>query len=144
MEVESDFENSVASEEDIEQEAEQLELSKEFHENVIKYVKLDDLMRKKQDEIKELKKLRKTPEEFIITYLEDIKVSQIDISDGKLKRKRTETKVPINNKIIKTALDKKIEDPKVVQDIMKMVDEREKRVKVKLDRVKNKIPKQPN
>tara|TARA_B100000949_G_C14093679_1_gene371067 strand:- start:285 stop:740 length:456 start_codon:yes stop_codon:yes gene_type:complete len=133
----SDFENSVASEDE---EDEDLELSHEFQESVVKYVKLDDLVRKKMDEIKELKKIRKPCEEFILSYLDDVKVSKVEITDGSLKRQKTETKVPINNKIIKTALEKKIDNPKVVNDIIKLVEEREKKVKVSLKRVKRKLP----
>lgn len=136
----SDFENSVVSDDDIEEEAETLELSKEFQESVIKYVKLDDLIRKKNDEIKELKKMRKPCEDFILTYLDDIKINKVDLSDGRLTKKKTETKVPINNKVIKAALQKKIEDPLVVNEIIKLVDEREKKVSVKLQRTKRKLP----
>uniref|UniRef100_A0A6C0AC66 Uncharacterized protein n=1 Tax=viral metagenome TaxID=1070528 RepID=A0A6C0AC66_9ZZZZ len=136
---ESDFENSVASD-DEEIEDDDLELSKEFQESVIKYVKLDDLVRKKMDEIKELKKVRKPCEEFILSYLDDVKVNKVEITDGSLKRQQTETKVPINNKVIKSALEKKIDNPKVVNDIIKLVEEREKKVKVSLKRVKRKIP----
>lgn len=137
--TESDF-TASASDDDIDQEAEELVLSKEFQESVIKYVKLDDLTRKKQDEIKELKKMRKPCEEFIITYLENIKIDQVDISDGKLQKKTVESKVPISNKVIRTALSKKIEDPAIVSEIIKLVDDREKKTKVNIKRVKTKLP----
>lgn len=133
---ESEFENSMDSEnKDIDEEAEKLELSKDFQECVIKYVKLDDIIRKKQSDIKEVKKLRKPCEEFMLSYLEDIKKNEIQISDGMIKKKHTETKTPITNKVIKNALEKKINNPGVVQEVMKLVDEREKKKKVKIHRV---------
>ncbi len=107
---------------EIEEEAEQLKISKEFQEMVIKFVKLDDLVRKKEKDIKELKIQRKPCEDFILTYLDKVGENTIDITNGKLRKNKSETKVPLNQNIIKDAIKEKVADPKVVEDILTLMD----------------------
>jgi hypothetical protein len=118
-----DFEESVHDDKQaLEDEAEQLKISKEFQEMVVKYVKLDDMSRKKEKEIKELKALRKPCEDFILKYLEKIGETTIDITNGKLRRNKSETKIPLSQDIIKDAIKEKVADPKVVEEIVKLMD----------------------
>jgi hypothetical protein len=98
------------------------QIDKEFKEAVIKYVKLDDLIREKEDELKELKKQRKPNEEFILTYLEKINENIIDITEGKLRRNKSETKTALNRDIIKKAILDTIKDPKLTDDILTNMD----------------------
>lgn len=135
-EIESEFDDSD-SDTDLEDEAENLQVSKEFEENVIKFVKLDDLIRKKNEEVRELKKMKKPCEEFIIKYLDKVDIACVDISDGKLRRNKSENKVAINYDTIKEAIAKKIVDPKVVEEILKLVDQRPTKTNVNIKRTKN-------
>lgn len=115
--------------------AEDLKISKEFQENVIKFTKIDDLMRQKQKELTELRNQRKPCEEFIIKYLDQIDEQVIEISNGKLRKNKSETKVPINQDIIKEAIETKVKDPKIVSEIIEAMDElRPKNVRVNLKR----------
>jgi len=110
-------------------------VSKEFQENVIKFVKIDDLMRKKQNELSELRKQRKPCEDFILKYLDQIGEQVIEINSGKLRKNKSETKIPLNLDIIKEAIEGEIKDPKIVQKILESMDElRPKNVRVNLKR----------
>jgi hypothetical protein len=115
--------NSSYDSDDIEDEAEKINVSKEFEEKVIKFVKLDNLIRKKNTEIKELKEQRKPCEDFILKYLDQIGQNTIDITGGKLRRNKSETKKSINNDIIKKSLTEKIKDPLAVDEILKIMEE---------------------
>lgn len=131
----SEIENSHYSDDDYEEG--EIEVSKEFKENVIRYVKLDDMIRQRQNEVKELTGLKNPCEEFILKYLEDIESGTIEINDGKLRRNKSEQKTPLSTDIIKSAIEKKVADPKTVEDIMKLMDElRPKKTRVNLKRTK--------
>ena len=114
--------NSSYDSDDIEDEAEKINVSKEFEEKVIKYVKLDNLIRKKNAEVKELKEQRKPCEEFILKYLDQIGQNTIDITGGKLRRNKSETKTSINSDVIKKSLQEKISNPKDVEEILKIME----------------------
>lgn len=101
----------------------ELKISKEFQENVIKFVKLDDLMRKKQQELSELREQKKPCEEYILKYLDSIDENVINITDGKLRKNKSETKTSINQDIIKKAISKKITDQKLLDEILKEMEE---------------------
>lgn len=133
----SDSNNSDDSDDDIEKEAEDLQITEEFKEQVIRYVKFDDLIKKKNEEIKELKSKRKPCEEYILKYLDREDISCIDINDGKLRKNKSETKVPLTYDQIKDSIGKKVVDPKIVTDILKLMDERPKKVNVNLKRTMN-------
>lgn len=123
----------------IEKKQSNIQVSKEFQENVIKYVKLDDLMKKKQQEIAELREQSKPCKEYILKYLENIGEDEIGITNGKLKRNKSETKTALNQDVIKAALSKKIEDPSVIEEIMKeMENSRQLNTKVNLSRTTGK------
>ena len=66
---EIDKEDSISDDEDNET-IDDVKVPKEFQENVVKFVKIDDLIRKKQEELSELKKQKKPCEEFILKYLD--------------------------------------------------------------------------
>jgi len=114
-----DDSNSSYDSSEIEQEAEKINVSKEFEENVIKYVKYDNAIRKKNEELKELKGKRKPCEDFILSYLEKIDEKEIEITGGKLRRNKSETKQSVNTDIIKKTLTDKLNNPKLVGDILK-------------------------
>jgi|LakMenEpi03Aug12_release.lakeMendotaPanAssembly.Ray.scaffolds.fasta_scaffold188093_2 hypothetical protein len=116
----SDSEESSKKEKSIDQ----VKVSKEFQENVIKFVKLDDLMRKKSQELAELREQRKPIEQYILKYLDNVDVNVIDITDGKLRKNKSETKAAINQDIMKNAMTEKIKDPKIVEEILKLMEDK--------------------
>ena len=132
----SDF-KKIDKDDDLEKQAEVLQITQEFQENVIKYVKYDDLIRRKNDEIKKLKKQKKPCEEYIIKYLDREDINCIEINDGKLRKNKSENKVPLNQETIKDAIGKKITDPEVIKEILKIMDNRPKKVNVNIKRTLN-------
>ena len=136
--------NSSYDSDDIEDEAEKINVSKEFEEKVIKYVKLDNLIRKKNAEVKELKEQRKPCEEFILKYLDQIGQNTIDITGGKLRRNKSETKTSINNDVIKKSLTEKIKDPLAVEEILKIMEaNRPLKTSINLKRTNERAKKSP-
>jgi len=127
--------NTQYSDEQIEQEARELRITREFQENVIKYVKLDDLIRNREKEVRELKKQRKPCEEYILNYLERVDENIIEITNGKLRRNKCATKVPLTKAIIKSALIEKIRDPLKVDELLVLMNElRPKKERINLKR----------
>jgi len=136
----SDFSDSD-SRQIIEKEAKKIQITKEFRESVLKYVKIDDLIRKKQAEILELKNLKKPCEEYIIKYLDELDENIVELNDGKLVKNKVEQKVPLNQEIIKKAITDSVQDPDVVKIILDKMDKRPTNVKVNLKRTVKKEPK---
>ena len=101
-----------------------VKVSKEFQENVLKFVKLDDLIRLKQQELSELKEKRKPCEQYILKYLDHIDQNMIEISDGKLRKNKSETKAQLSQDIIKSAILEKVKDPSIVEDILKAMEDK--------------------
>lgn len=118
----SDINKTGDENDNLDGDGEQLKISKEFQEMVIKFVKLDDFIRKKEKEIKELKLQRKPCEDYILNYLDKVGESTIDITNGKLRKNKSETKVPLNQNIIRDAIKEKVTDPKIVEDIVTLMD----------------------
>ena len=124
----SDLDESISvgsnDEDDVEEASSKIEISKEFQEKVVKYVKIDDLIRKKTEEIAELKKQRKPCEDYILKELEKTGENVIDITNGKLRKNKAETKTALSQDIIKDAILKKVQDPSIVEDILKDMDDK--------------------
>lgn len=79
-------------------------ITEEFKEVVINWVKIDDDIRKKNIEIKELKDEKKEYEIFILEYMDKINENVINISDGKLRMNRSKTKAPLKEECIQQAI----------------------------------------
>lgn len=109
-----------------------IKITKEFQENVIKYVKLDDLIKQKQEELNELKEQLKPCEQYIIACLDTLNESEIGITNGSLIKKKVEKKSPLNQDMIKSALSEKIKDANAVEEIMKLM-ENKRGVSTKVD-----------
>lgn len=107
---------------DEESKIDKLEVSKEFQENVVKFVKFDDLIKKKQKELNELKSQKKPCEEYIIKHLEKLGEDQVEITGGKIKKNKAETKSALNQDLLKDAISEKVKDEKTVEEIIKLVD----------------------
>ena len=133
--IEDSYSAGSDNEEDIEEEAEQYKVSKEFKEKVVKYVKIDDLIRKKEQEIRELKEQRKPCESFILEYLDKVGETTIELSSGKLRKNKSETKIPLSQEIIRDAISEKVKDDNEVEAIIALMDTlRPKNVRVNLKR----------
>lgn len=120
--IEDSYEPDDDDVDDIEKEAERVKITKEFQEMVVKFVKIDDLVRRKEKEIRELKNQRKPCEAFILEYLDQIGETTIEITGGKLRKNKSETKVPLSQDIIKDAINEKIKDPMEVEQILALMD----------------------
>jgi hypothetical protein len=99
-----------------------VKITPQFRENVKNFVAYDDLIKKKTQEISEIKKKRKPCEEAILKYLDNVNQHVIDITDGKLKKNKSETKKPLNSEIIKNSIATKINDPEIVKQIMELME----------------------
>ena len=80
------------------------EVTEEFVEVVKNWVKIDDEIRKKNLEVKELKDERKEFEAFIIEYMDKINENVINISDGKLRKNKSASKGSLKQDSIQNAL----------------------------------------
>jgi len=89
---EDDYENS------------QDKVTEEFVEVVKNWVKLDDEIRDYNDKVKELKNERKEYEEYILEYMDKINENVINITGGKIRRNKSQTKTPLKEESIKTAI----------------------------------------
>lgn len=129
-------------EDDYEMDDEEIKLIQEFKENVIKYVGIDDIIRKKKSELKEIEvknkertvklkkeikdiEQKKIPyEKFVLHYLEQIGEDVIDISDGKLKKSKSERKGKITKKIIEDSLKVHLRDTLLIAEIMETIEKK--------------------
>ena len=93
-------------------------VTKEFTENIVKYVTYDDIIKQKDDEIKELKKKRAPHEKYITDYLVKLNEEGIGITNGALKITKSQSKAPVSGDSIKDVISKKIKDQKMVEEIL--------------------------
>lgn len=110
----------IDSDEEMEMElkskASQLETDEVFRTSVLKYVKIDDIIREKNKELATLKKARKEHEAYIIECLNKVEEDRIDLNGGQKLNKNTKTvKSGITPELLKTALMEKIADPEIVK-----------------------------
>ena len=69
-----------------------------------------------------MKTQRRPCEEFILKYLEKVGESTVEITNGKLRKNQCESKVPLNQEIIKDAITDKVGDPQITEDIIRKMD----------------------
>lgn len=98
----SEIDEETASK--ISQEAKKNYITDRFKESVIKFIKIDDQIKQKMEEVKELKEQKKPFEEYIIQTLETADATHVNVKGGKLRKNVVESKAPLKNEIIKTAL----------------------------------------
>ena len=85
-------------------------VSKEFKEKIIRWVKLDDDLRKIRETTKEINDEKKQHEQFILEYLETLEGQEIGISDGKLSRQVVKKQEPLKKENITKALFEIVKD----------------------------------
>lgn len=103
----------------------------QFKELVVEYVKLDDIIRKKNEELKTYKKDKKDIEQYILESMEKIEENVIDISDGKLRLNSTKTKSTLKENHIEEALKELIKDDLQAKNMTKYIMETRKIVERK-------------
>lgn len=114
------------------------DVSVEFTENVVKWVKLDNMFKTKQQEMKEIKKQRNICEDFVLKYLTEIDEQSIEIGNGKLLKNEKETKSSLKQEIIKEVLMDKLKDANLVKEIIDQMEaKRIKKKKMVLKRKNN-------
>lgn len=101
-----DTEDDVSDIDDelISQEAHTKYVTDEFKESVIAFIKTDDLIRQRQEDIKELKEKKKPYEEFILRYLDKVDQNVVAVQGSTLRKNQSETKMPLKLDIIKAAI----------------------------------------
>jgi soluble cytochrome b562 len=100
------------------------EYSQEFKDKVKTYVKNDDKIRELQQEIKKLNVIKKTAEMDILKHLERLGENNINITGGKLRINQYESKDSLKETIIKEAITEKIKDPKIMENIIEIINEK--------------------
>ncbi len=79
-------------------------VSNDFKEKIISFIKVDDLIRKKQEEIKELKDKKEEFEEYILKFMDKSEASFVNIPGGKLIKNQSESKAPLKIEVIKESI----------------------------------------
>lgn len=118
-------------------------------ENVAAYIKLDNMIRQKKDEIKELCEKQQEYGNDIQEYLTKVNKTKIETKDGDIVLKQTQTKSPLKEELIEKAIVKKFQDTKkisesgvkIAHDIIEEVNQlRGVSVKNRIRRMKAKTP----
>ena len=121
-----DNDDNVNNNNDNDQPKNTIVVTKEFTEQIIKFITYDDIIKQKEDEIKELKKKRTPHEKFIMDYLAKLNEEGIDVTGGALKITKSETKTPVSKDNIKDVISKKIKDVKIVEEILSDIEKSRK------------------
>ena len=82
----------------------QLKVTHVFRNNVLKWVDIDDKIKKLRLASKELMNEKKQFEELILNHLSKVEEDSIVIKDGKLSKNITKTKAPLKKESIYKAL----------------------------------------
>jgi len=85
-------------------------VSDEFKQKIVRWVKLDDDLRKIRETTKEINDEKKQAEEYILAYLENIGEKEVGINDGKLTRHVTKSQEPLKKENIQKALNDIVKD----------------------------------
>jgi hypothetical protein len=82
----------------------QMKVTNVFRNNVLKWVEIDDKIKKIRGTVKDLTNEKKQFEELILNYLSQVEEDSIVIKDGKLSKNVTKTKAPLKKESIYKAL----------------------------------------
>ena len=75
-------------------------ITNEFTKNVISWVKLDDNLRELKHKVKDIMDQKKSLEEDILSYLDEIGEKSISIGGGNLRKNVSKTKAPLKKETI--------------------------------------------
>ena len=105
---------------------------------IVRWVKLDDDLRKIRETIKEINDEKKQSEEFILSYMENIEEKEIGIDGGKLSRNVSKMPEPLNKDNIKKSIWEVTKDDNLAQKVTEYIlSNRKMKEKVTLRRSKN-------
>lgn len=93
-------------------------LSTEFQDKVKAYLKFDNILREKKRESIEIQKNKKECENFIIKYLDKIDESVVLVDNERLKKSKTNIKMPLTKQIIIQALQENIVDTQLIETLL--------------------------
>jgi len=114
------------------------QVSEEFKEKIVRWVKLDDDLRKIRETVKEINDEKKQSEEFILAYMENIEEKEIGINGGKLARNVSKTTEPLNKDNIKKSIAEVTKDENLAQKVTDFIlNNRKTKEKITLKRIKN-------
>jgi hypothetical protein len=80
------------------------EVTEEFKQKIVRWVKSDDDLRKIRETVKEINDEKKQSEEYILAFMENIEEKEIAITDGKLTRQVSKLPEPLNKDNIQKAI----------------------------------------
>lgn len=133
-------ENNDSDNEEINQ-----QVTEEFIEVVKNWVVLDDSIRDYNDKIKDLKNERKDYEDYILEYMDKINENVIEITGGKLRKNKSQTKTPLKEESIKNAIFEITKDnDKSSQMTQYIMESRPSVERVNLKRTRMRKPKKKN
>lgn len=118
------------------------QVSKEFQQKVVAWVKLDNQLREIRSKSKEITTEKKDLEEWILQYLDEIGEKSISIGDGNLRKNVSKTKAPLKKENIYATIKDLTKDENKANLITKQIFEnRPMSERVNLKRTKNRGPK---
>ena len=116
----------------------QHKITKEFRNNVLKWVEIDDNIRILRTKTKELLDIKKKHEENIINHLTKVEEESILLKDGKLSKNISKTKAPLKKETIQKALVELVHDQtKATAMTEHIINSRTTTERISLRRVKN-------
>jgi hypothetical protein len=86
------------------------QVSAEFKQKIVRWVKLDDDLRKIRETTKEINDEKKQAEEYILAYLENIGEKEVGLNDGKLVKNVSKSQEPLKKENIQKALFEIVKD----------------------------------
>lgn len=120
-----------------------LEVSKEFKETVMKYIEIDDKLKKIREKTKELTAEKKSKEDSILQFIQANDDKPLNLPDGKLKRTVTKSQAPLKKDLIQKVLAEILGDANKATQFADQIDKsRPVTEKVALKRMQNRIAKE--
>jgi hypothetical protein len=115
-------------------------ITEEFKQKIVRWVKLDDDLRKIRETTKEINDEKKQAEEYILSFLENIGEKEIAISDGKLSKHVTKMPEPLKKDNIHKAIFEVMKDENKTKALTEhILDSRKTKEKIALKRTKIRV-----
>jgi hypothetical protein len=115
-------------------------ITEEFKQKIVRWVKLDDDLRKIRETTKEINDEKKQAEEYILSFLENIGEKEIAISDGKLSKHVTKMPEPLKKDNIHKAIFEVMKDENKTKALTDhILDSRKTKEKIALKRTKIRV-----
>ena len=124
-ESESESENESESvNESIDISINEYEFKDEFEKHIREYVKIDNNIKDHKNSIKELNTKKEATQIEIMKHLERLGENYIKINGGTLRINQYESKGGLKEALIKDAILEKVKNPKMVEEIMEIIDDK--------------------